>query len=127
MTPRKAGSEFKSARDEKAPEEQPSGTGGMAATKKTAPSENPSSASNTRADNPAPPPCEIEEEICSCHVDSHFHAANHHAEIAELRAAIFHVTTWLEKGQIMYSPNFFILEFQHLLHSRAALAPKEKA
>ena len=40
----------------------------------------------SKSESLAPPPCEIEEEICSCHVDSHFHAANHHAEIAELRA-----------------------------------------
>jgi len=41
-----------------------------------------------RPPTPAPPPCEIEEEICSCHVDSHFHAANHHAEIGRRLATI---------------------------------------
>ena len=86
-------------------------------------------------DNPAPPPCEaysapIDDEseapvLCLVHDRPIYICIEaKDAEIAELRAAIFHVTTWLEKGQIMYSPNFFILEFHHLLHSRALLAPK---
>jgi hypothetical protein len=32
--------------------------------------------------------CEIVEEICSCHINQHFHAANHHARIAELEALV---------------------------------------
>jgi len=79
----------------------------------------------SKSEPPAPPPCEIEEEICSCHVDSHFHAANHHAEIAELRARIKGMAVKYERQSKMNGSLSLVGAVRVAKELRAALAPKE--
>jgi hypothetical protein len=69
--------------------------------------------------------CEIADSdfrnVCLTHGRALVCPADLERALEESESAIRDITIWLEKGQIMYAPEFFISEFHRILHEHEVL------